>query len=93
MGFPPLLNNKFIDILTNANLVRVIFAGMKNMIEIVKEGIKDWRRKFKATCRQCKCEFTCHAEDGRYQPNISPKNEGDFVRINCPNCKDECIAY
>ena len=63
-------------------------------INVIKPGLKKehWDVKYRSTCRRCKCVFTCNQSNGKYVP-VNFRNEGDFVMIECPNCKYDCRAY
>jgi hypothetical protein len=56
-------------------------------IRIIKPGRSNWENTYHATCYTCDAEFMCGRKDGIY---VSSDN---LVRINCPNCQHECIAY
>jgi hypothetical protein len=51
------------------------------MIEIIKPGKLESKRKISATCRKCDCVFTFTAEDADL---VSDRRDGDYYAIKCP---------
>jgi phage FluMu protein Com len=63
-------------------------------VKVISPGKIQWQAIYEAQCYRCKCIFTCNESDGEYVPLMGTRpDDGDFVRIKCPNCKNECVAY
>ena len=61
-------------------------------IKVIKPGIKDWHTVYRGTCRNCTCVVHCDKTDGSYVPH-SYRGEGDYVTLECPNCKFVINCY
>lgn len=56
-------------------------------IEIIKRGVLPGDRKIETTCRHCRTEFSFQPGDATLVPD---QRDGDFYRIACPVCSDDC---
>ena len=60
------------------------------MMEIIKKGRLPEEEIFEGDCHNCKTEFRCKRCEGTYE---SYQRDGDFLRVTCPLCNREAIAY
>jgi len=62
-------------------------------MKIIREGRPKNQREHRATCRECHCEFSFNALEGKYETD--QREGGGFWRLKCPQkgCGAEVIAY
>jgi len=52
-------------------------------MRVIRQGTPRADRLYKATCRECDCEFEFQASEARFHPD---QRDGDFLSIPCPTC-------
>lgn len=60
-------------------------------MKIIKHG-KPKSKTLRGKCSACGCQFECEQNEAKYQGPL-PRGEGDFWRVNCPECRTELIIY
>ena len=59
-------------------------------MKIIKQGQLPDKHIFRGECSKCHTIFECERGEGQYE---SSKRDGGFLRVNCPYCRKDCVAY
>lgn len=58
-------------------------------MRVIKQGQLPEEKLYTITCFNCKTQFEFARKEAQYQ---SDWRDGDFLRIDCPLCKNSCTT-